>query len=220
MIPQHARKIRPPRALAVPFELGRPLGVPGDAAFQLDVLRAALGLLVADEDAPQLMTYEVEAPSTSDDVEGWSCPVSFNLGEGDQSSLADEVRQEIGLLKPWYDKSIRDRHRTTVGVSGIPIADIPAFLVQFIDSPGSETVPEGVSAADALKWAAEDLKAFYNEAATAQPGNATSGEIANWFWNESHAGRLLRDIRVKCREHPDAQVQITAGFTLVPLAQA
>ena len=39
----HSEKIRPPRALWVPFELGRPLGVPNDAAFQTRVLRALIG---------------------------------------------------------------------------------------------------------------------------------------------------------------------------------
>ena len=38
----HSEKIRPPRALWVPFELGRPLGAPNDPAFQTRVLRALL----------------------------------------------------------------------------------------------------------------------------------------------------------------------------------
>ena len=39
---EHTAKITPPRALWVPFELERPLGVPGEAAFQTRVLRSAL----------------------------------------------------------------------------------------------------------------------------------------------------------------------------------
>ena len=42
LIRLHTEKIRPPRALWVPFELGRPLGVPDDPAFQTRVLRALL----------------------------------------------------------------------------------------------------------------------------------------------------------------------------------
>ncbi len=41
----HTERTRPPRALWVPFELGRPLGVPNDKPFQTRVLTAALGLL-------------------------------------------------------------------------------------------------------------------------------------------------------------------------------
>ena len=44
LVPQHVDRMRPPRALLVPFELGRPLGAPGDPAFQHRVLDAALQL--------------------------------------------------------------------------------------------------------------------------------------------------------------------------------
>ena len=39
------RKIRPPRALSVPYPLGFPLGEAGNAALQIDILRQLLTLL-------------------------------------------------------------------------------------------------------------------------------------------------------------------------------
>ena len=48
LIRLHSEKIRPPRALWVPFELGRPLGVPNDPAFQTRVLQAVLDLVRAE----------------------------------------------------------------------------------------------------------------------------------------------------------------------------
>jgi len=45
LVREHALKAEPPRALWVPFELGRPLGPPNDAAFQRRVLLATLALL-------------------------------------------------------------------------------------------------------------------------------------------------------------------------------
>ena len=39
------RKIRPPRALSVPYPLGFPLGEADNAALQLDILRQVLVLL-------------------------------------------------------------------------------------------------------------------------------------------------------------------------------
>ena len=42
LVRHHAERIRPPRALWVPFELGRPLGAPDEPDFQKRVLRAAL----------------------------------------------------------------------------------------------------------------------------------------------------------------------------------
>ncbi len=44
MLPDITRKIRPPRALAVPYPLGYPLGTPDDPALQRAVLRALLDL--------------------------------------------------------------------------------------------------------------------------------------------------------------------------------
>lgn len=53
-----AEKVRPPRALFVPFAHGYPLDTPGDPVRQLAVVEAALALLERDElQAPALMNY-------------------------------------------------------------------------------------------------------------------------------------------------------------------
>lgn len=45
MLPEITRRVKPPRALAVPFPLGYPLGAPRDAARQTAVIESALALL-------------------------------------------------------------------------------------------------------------------------------------------------------------------------------
>ena len=50
------RKIRPPRALTVPYPLGFPLGEPGDAQLQRAILRALLAL-VERTDVPVLEPF-------------------------------------------------------------------------------------------------------------------------------------------------------------------
>jgi hypothetical protein len=50
------RKIRPPRALAVPYPLGFPLGEPNDPGLQTAVMRALLALLARD-DVPVLEAF-------------------------------------------------------------------------------------------------------------------------------------------------------------------
>jgi len=52
--------IRPPRALEVPFPFGHPLGRPGDAAGQREVLRQALRLLPRT-DVPVTATLDLGA---------------------------------------------------------------------------------------------------------------------------------------------------------------
>ena len=53
VMPEVTRRLAPPRALAVPFGLGAPLGAAGDAALQHRVLRALLALLTR-QDVPLL----------------------------------------------------------------------------------------------------------------------------------------------------------------------
>lgn len=52
-----AEKVRPPRALWVPFEHGYPLGEPNDAGLQLDVLRQTFALLERPGPGPVLAEY-------------------------------------------------------------------------------------------------------------------------------------------------------------------
>jgi hypothetical protein len=56
-----AEKVRPPRALVVPFRHGCPLGVPDDAKHQHAVIEAALRML-EDESLkpPAIVDYEPE----------------------------------------------------------------------------------------------------------------------------------------------------------------
>jgi hypothetical protein len=52
-----AEKLRPPRALLVPFPLGYALGEPNDPALQMDVLRQTFALLDEPGPPPVLRDY-------------------------------------------------------------------------------------------------------------------------------------------------------------------
>jgi hypothetical protein len=56
LIREHTEKIKPPRALWVPYELGRPFGAPDNAELQFAILRSALGLL-EQEKGPVLVDF-------------------------------------------------------------------------------------------------------------------------------------------------------------------
>ena len=57
-----AERIRPPRALWVPFAHGYALGAPNDVPLQLDVLRQALSLLAFPGPGPVLEDYVPQHP--------------------------------------------------------------------------------------------------------------------------------------------------------------
>jgi hypothetical protein len=118
LIREHTEAIKPPRALWVPFELGRPLGVPDDPAFQKRVLLAGLKLLEADS-GPVLEDFDEDAPVSEPAETGWSCPVNFTKKPealDDYQALLAAFKQEVIELRLWYDQALNQRGRTTFGV--------------------------------------------------------------------------------------------------------
>lgn len=57
MLPEVTRRMRPPRALSVPFPLGYPLGRPDDPDLQRAILRRLLAM-IPGEGVPTLETLE------------------------------------------------------------------------------------------------------------------------------------------------------------------
>jgi hypothetical protein len=76
-----------------------------------------------------------------------------------------------------------------------------------------------LSAPEAVKLAAEDLKAYYLEAASAQPGKKSSAQMADWFWGETAAGGLILSLRSLCLKSEDPMVKLLGTLLLVPRAQ-
>ena len=72
LVRENTASLQPPRFLWVSFPLGRPLGMPGDAAFQHRVIRAALELL-AESSGPLLRDFPEDAPDLADGAEPAFC---------------------------------------------------------------------------------------------------------------------------------------------------
>ena len=219
LIRLHSEKIRPPRALWVPFELGRPLGVPDDPAFQMRVLRAVLALL-AEPSGPVLKDYPEEAPEGSlEDMAGMACPVRFDAPTASEETLEAAVRREIRELQPWYDLARERRQRTTFGVAGLAIDDVVTVLCRWLTDPPTQSAADEPAPETMLKLASEDLKAFYFEAATGQPQPVGSRQLADWFWGETAAAKLFVAIRERCLADPDALRQQIGRNLMVPREQ-
>ncbi len=222
LIREHTEAIKPPRALWVPFELGRPLGVPDNPVFQKRVLLACLKLLEATS-GPLLEDFAEDAPA-SDMVETvWACPVNLTRkteGLSDNQLLLAALRQEVLELRPWYDQAFKLRGRTTVGVSGLDMDTIVDFIGAFLDGIPSNPHND-LSLGLALNFAVDDLKAYYYEAVSAQPGETPldSTTLDNWFWKETAASRILFQIKALCLKRDDKMMQLVGKILLVPMAQ-
>ena len=200
---EHTETVRPPRALWVTFELGRPLGIPDDAPFQRRVVTAALGLLQRT-DGPLIADYPEHVPEVTD-FSGWACPI--NLAPRQTDSLA----AEIDRLATWYDQSVAKRGRTTVGISGLDMPAAGALV--------SRALTGELPDAQALKEAIDDLRAYYLEAASAFPDPGTAATRKKWFWDETKLAQAILALQPKLAASADPQHKILANLTLIPATE-
>ena len=177
-----AETMRPPRILWVSFPLGRPLGKPSDAVFQTEVIKHALALLEA-EPGPVLEDYPIDLPDI--DTPPPACPISFQRKRDDES-WGGRLSQEVGALTPWYELGLKRRGRTTVGVCESSIPDIVKNVTTWADDV-TQPFPEP----SWLKLALEDLKSFYSEAITAQPGDYEAGYSDALIFDDTVLGELI-----------------------------
>ena len=200
---EHTEVVRPPRALWVTFELGRPMGVPDDAPFQRRVVKGALDLL-ARTDGPIIADYPEHAPEISD-FSGWACPINL------APSQTDSLTAEIDRLATWYDRAVAAQGRTTVGVSGLEMPAAGALV--------SAALAGALPAAQALKEAIDDLRAYYLEAASAFPAPGTSATRKRWFWDETKFAQALLALQPKLAGSADPQHKILGNLTLIPATE-
>jgi len=217
LVREHTETIVPPRALWVSFPLGRPFGVPGDADFQGRVLQAVLGLFDHNV-GPVLVEFDQDIPGQTDQLlEGWACPIDLPQPAGDEDNLDWILFRELKSLEPWYELSRHRRKRTTVGSSGLEPESAAKFVAGFlkkIPEPADGLLP----IEESFKQSVEDLKAYYTEAVTAQPGNAAPEDIQSWLWNETVLGKILLTLHQQFQDGQHAGLAELADFALVPRA--
>jgi hypothetical protein len=207
LIRPQTENTRPPRALWVPFELGRPFGPPGDGDFQRRVIVAALGMPERSTGPVTIEDFAEDDPRERPDP-AWRPPLAADAAR----SLADE----IAALEGAYRRSVTARGRSTVGLSGLPIAEVGRYIAAWLDGANPESPVAGMSAPLALRFAADDLKAYCLEAALAGAGRPSSRQQADWLWQATAAGAALIALRRAHVASPDERLKLIAGNFLVP----
>jgi hypothetical protein len=195
MVREHTEKVKPPRALFVPFPFGHALGRADDPALQHRVLGAALDLL-AEPVGPVLRDFpddaaldtEPPAPVQASAVK----PVARVSGDAQS-----EARGMVGQHAQWLARS---GGRTALGPSGVAREALPgliAFLKSFADGETVDAVQRSadVSLPGFIRYVADDLKTLYWEGYLGAKPQAGGDEIARWFWGETALGQLLRRVR-------------------------
>jgi len=209
--------------LWVSFELGRPIGVPNDSSFQRRVVLAALNLFDA-KSGPVLEDFPEDAPVLDRQVTALSCPVNFaqkdvKLNKMDQ--LCSAFKKEMVSMRPWYDLAVQKRGRTTYGVSRVELDNLGDFICSFLKGEKPENPREDIALPYTLNLATDDLKAFYFEAITTQPGqkSPSSESLSGWFYNQTLAGKVLYTLKDVCKKSEDGLMKLLGTVLIIPAAQ-
>jgi hypothetical protein len=194
LIREQSEAVCPPRALWVPFALGRPFGSADDPEFQKQVLRAAFAML-ATATKPTIEDYPIEAPAEADAGQ-WVCPVNFPVTQSE--SITARLVAEVTRLAPWSAETRSARGRTLFGVTGAAPDQIEAVARAFggiADSGDLIELPnEGVEwkfdMPLLVRHLADDLRTFYHEGIAAQPGPGAPNHDAlnDWIFGSTAAG--------------------------------
>jgi hypothetical protein len=215
LIRPQTENTRPPRALWVPFELGRPFGPPSDPAFQRRVVLAALHMLELADGPVVIEDFADDDPRERLDPQ-WRPPLTASPAVDEGAAIADALEREIAQLDEPYRRSVAERGRTTVGLSGLPIADAGRYIAAWLRGENPASPTSEMSAPLTLRFAVDDLKAYCLEAALAGPGKPSSKQLADWLWNETAAGTAIFALRRDYREAADDRLKLIAGNFLVP----
>lgn len=214
LVRPHMETTRPPRALWTPFQLGRPLGEPGDPAFQRRVLLHALSLLER-QDGPVILEDFPDDPPNWRDTPGWRPPAMPAPPE----AIADwqaALAAEIAAMRPLWLRAQMRFGRTTVGLSGLSPEEWPGFAAPFLEGRLPDRAPPVGSPALSLRYLADDLKAYGMEAAQAEGPAPSSRQVADWFYPGTVAGRMLVALRAAAMASDQKGLQTVARF-LVPV---
>lgn len=206
LVRAQAVSARPPRILNVDFPLGRPLGKPGDAEFQHDVLRAAFALLERT-DVPVLVDHPV---SIADEAEvAASCPLPPRAN----TDLPAEVDEANGL-RAAYDRNLAATGRTLVGREADPDG-IGGLIEKYL-------VLEGGGSLDDVGWdewgalgAAQDIRAYYEEAAIQLADVTGARQTETWLYQKTATGQMLLRAAAALKESgaPDVVATYVAPMT-------
>ncbi|HEV8472730.1 MAG TPA: hypothetical protein VGR82_08150 [Methylomirabilota bacterium] len=192
---EHTEKVKPPRALWVPFPFGYALGRPDDPELQHRVLAAALDLL-GEPAGPVLREFPDDAePGDQPPAPAQASAISAT------ATVPDDPAMETTQMRRYHEQWLaRNDGRTAFGLTGIPatrLRGVVRFLEAFATGEDADMPerPAAVPLAGFIRWCADDLKAVYFEGRLVMKPGAGGDEVARWFWGETAIGQLLRRVR-------------------------
>jgi hypothetical protein len=188
LVREHTEKIKPPRALYVPFPFGLAVGRPNDAAEQRRVLDMAFDMLHAAS-GPVLRDY----PDDGTNEDG--SPVQAS--EVERTPVALELADEVTAMRRYWETWELRHGRTAVGASRVKpqrFRGVVRFLEAYArgDDEDSTDRPSDIGTLDFVRLAVSDLKALYIEARLVTHPDESSAARQRWLWGETALGGFIR----------------------------
>jgi hypothetical protein len=177
----------PPRAVFCDFPLGRPLGKPGDAAFQHRVLARGFSLLERSqrtvEDFPERLADQ------GSEILVCSLPPRY---DPDAHPAVDEARG----LRAAYDRAVAEHGNRVAASRTVRPDDIPGALEAFIriaqGTPWKEAKIPGIPAR-----VAQDIRGYYETAALAIVDHTPAAWASTrWYRDSTKAGEVVRSAQL------------------------
>jgi hypothetical protein len=216
LIRPQTENTKPPRALWVPFELGRPFGPPSDAAFQKRVILAALRLLERERGPVIIEDFPEDDPRERPDP-AWRAPFAKpDLDGVSATRVAATLEDESERVEAAYGRATKERARTIVGLSGLSVGEAGRYIASWLRGQAPESPIPEMSAPLTLRFAVDDLKAAYIEVALSSSAKPSSKQLGDWLWNDTAAGAAISALRSMYLASDDERLKAIAGLFLVP----
>ena len=204
LIREHTEKIKPPRALWVPYPFGAPFGRADDPELQHRILRAALDLLT-EPAGPVLRDFPDE--NAIDEP-----PAPVQASRVPMAEVAADPAMETTQMRRYYEQWLARTGKTGVGVSGIPperFRGIVRFLEAFAAGQEADMRerPPDLPLPIFIRRCVDDLKAMYVEARMQMQPQASGEDIARWFWGETAVGQLIRRVKDRMEASEDQRMK-------------
>ena len=177
----------PPRGLFCDFPLGRPLGKPGDAAFQHRVLAHGFSLL--ERSRPTLEDFPERVADQDSEVLVCALPPRY---DSDVHPAVDEARG----LRAAYDRAVAEHGERGAATRTLSPDAIPQALEAFIrisqGTPWKEARIPGIPAR-----VAQDIRGYYETAALAIVDHTPAAwASARWYRDATKAGEVIRSAQL------------------------
>jgi hypothetical protein len=207
LVREHTVKIKPPRAVWVPFPFGMCIGHRNDLEEQRAVLDLAFSTLDAAQ-GPVLVDFvardrrERGAPLQASDVEVEA-----------QATAIDLVTEVEATRATWEAQTAITRsHAGASGISPARFGELARFLAAY--EPGSDADfagrPPEIPVLQFVRYGVEDLRVLYMETRMCDFPDEASDDRQRWLLASTALGILLRALRDRFEASEDPKVKAAA----------